>query len=156
MPDATPRVVTRADELNAVGAQCFAGGHMDPARLHFLAALYAEPNHVEALQNLGAVLRNLGHYEGAASMARRAVAASNGNPYCRVNLGVAQIGLRQYERALVTLQGVLDDLPLEGPVWHNYGLGLYMVNRREEALVVFDRSLELDPSNIQVQSDRAL
>lgn len=156
MPDSESFAITRADELNAVGAKLFGQNQIEAARLHFLAALYAEPNHAQALQNLGAALRQLNHYEVAASVARRSVVASNNNPYCRSNLGVSQIGLRQFDEALITLRSVLDDLPNSGPSWHNYGLALYMTNQHEEALAAFNKGLALDPDNVQAQSDRAL
>ena len=151
-----PVARTKTEELNAKGAEFFREGHLEPARLHFLAALSLEPNQPQVLQNLGAVLRSLGHYEAAESVARRSVAASDNNPFCRSNLGVSQLAMRRYNEATKTLQEVTKDLPNSGPSWHNYGLALYMTGRYDEALTTFNTSLGLDYSNSQLQSDRAL
>jgi tetratricopeptide (TPR) repeat protein len=139
-----------------IGVEFFQKGQMEPARLHFLSALFMEPNQPQVLQNLGAVLRNLNFYEASESIARRSVAASGNNPYCLSNLGVAQMALRKYGEALKTLKTVTNGLPDAAPGWHNFALVLYMLGRYEEALKSFDKSLELDSTNSQVQSDRAL
>lgn len=144
------------EELNAKGAQFFRDGHMEPARLHFIAALLLEPNQPQVLQNLGAVLRNLNHFAAAESVAKRSVDLSNGDPYCRSNLGVSQLALRKYTEALTTLFNVTKDLPDTPYVWHNYGLALYMLGRYREALAAFDKSLGMDGLNTQCLSDRAL
>jgi tetratricopeptide (TPR) repeat protein len=143
-------------ELNHTGATLFAQGELEPARLHLLAALNLEPDNYLALQNLGAVLRNQGHYAAAESVARRSVKISGGNPFATSNLGVAQLSLKKYDQAVATLESVMAKLPDSGPSWHNYGLVLYMVQRYEEALEAFNRSLELASPNFQCESDRAL
>jgi Flp pilus assembly protein TadD len=156
VPDDSGIVVTRAEELNHIGAQFFGQGEMEPARLHFLAALSLEPNNPRALQNLGAVLRNLRHFEAAASVARRSVVASGNNPMCRSNLGVSLLAIRQFDEALATLHDVVTELPTSGPSWHNYGLVLYMLGRYDEALYAFEHGLQYTPGNAQMRSDRAL
>ena len=148
--------LSRIEELNALGAKFFSEGHLEPARLHFLAALSLDSRQPQVLQNLGAVLRNLQHYEAAASVARRSVAESGNNAFCRSNLGVAQLGLKKFPEALATLKSVVEDMPESGPSWHNYGLVLYMTGRYEEALGAFDKALALDYSNAQIRSDRSL
>jgi tetratricopeptide (TPR) repeat protein len=133
----------------------FQQGQIEPARLHFLAALIAEPNHVHALQNLGAVLRTMQHYEAAAVVSRRSVALAPGNAYCRSNLGVSLLNLRRFDEALALLRAVTVDMPDHGPSWHNLGLALYIMGRHEAALKAFDRALTLLP-DLQTISDRAL
>lgn len=156
MPDGVVLKITRAEELNSIGAELFDKGQLEGARLHFLTALAIEPNMHTAMQNLGAVLRAMGHQEAAASMARRSVRLSKGNAFARSNLGVAELALKNYESALVLLKGVLDDLPNSAHSWHNYGLVLYMLGRYEEALEVFNKALSIVPVNAQCESDRAL
>ena len=156
MPDDGGRIVTRADVLNSIGADYYGKGNVDGARLHYLAALHVDPNHSDALLNLGAALRSMGHFEASVSVARRSVRLSNGNIYAKMNLGVALLALRRYDEALDIMGEVVDELGEAGPAQHNYGLVLYILNWHEEALRIFDRSIELDPHNTQCQSDRAL
>lgn len=146
----------RVKALVNTGAKLFTEGQLEPARLHFLAALSLDPLHYTALQNLGAVLRNLGHYHASEVVARRSVAITKRqNPYCISNLGVAQLGTRHYRESLAELRSVLDYLPESAPSWHNYGLVLYMTGQYDEALQAFDKSLALAP-NDQAESDRSL
>ena len=159
MPDSGSAIVvaSRADEINAIGADLFRQGQYEPARLHFLATLSLEPSHASALQNLGAVLRQMLHYEAAASVARRSVMLTQGkNPYCRSNLGVSMLALKQFNVAKDLLYGVTRDLPEAAESWHNYGLVLYMLGQYEEALEVFNKSLAINPSNNQCRSDKSL
>lgn len=148
--------LTKADELNKIGAQYFRENQMEPARLHFLAALLLEPEQPQVLQNLGAVMRNLGHLAVAESLAKRSVAASDGNVLCRSNLGVAQLGLKRYDQALETLRQVALDMPNSGASWHNYGLALYVVGHYDIALEMFEKAFVLGYSNPQLKSDTAL
>lgn len=160
MPDALPPEQpyepTKAQMLNHAGAQLFGQGQLEPARLHFLAALSLEPNDHHTVQNLGAVLRQMGHYEAAESLSRRSVILSGNSPYCRSNLGVSQLGLRKYHEAEATLKAVLKDLPASAPSWHNFGLVEYMLGHYSEAMKAFDKCLGIEPMNVQCQSDRAL
>jgi tetratricopeptide (TPR) repeat protein len=146
----------RIKALVNAGAKLFGEGQLEPARLHFLAALSLDPLNHTALQNLGAALRNLNHYAAAEAVSRRSVGATKKqNPYCISNLGVSQLGTRKYSEAVANLRRVLDHLPESAPSWHNYGLILYMTGQYEDALSAFDKSLSLG-YNIQAHSDKSL
>jgi tetratricopeptide (TPR) repeat protein len=155
MLDSMPKL-SRAEELNAIGAKFFHEQQMEPARLHFLAALSLESDHPQALQNLGAVLRNMQHFEAAESVARRSVKASRNNPFARNNLGVSLLALKKYDEALDLFRTLSNASPDLGPVWHNFGLTLYMRGRHAEALKAFDKAMGLKYESPQVLSDRAL
>ena len=148
--------LSRADELNSIGADLFSRGQLDPARLHFIAALSLDHDHPAALQNLGATLRLLRYNEAAVSVSRRAVIASNGNAYCKANLGVALMACHEYDQAVSLLREVAEEQPEVPTSWHNYGLVLFCMGRRSEALAAFDIAARLMPDNIHLQSDRAL
>lgn len=156
MSAATLPARSTPEELNAKGAEFFREGHLEPARLHFLAALSLSPDQPQVLQNLGAVLRSLGHYEAAESVAKRSVALCPDSPFCLSNLGVSMLALRKYSDALEILRDVTRKMPESGPSWHNYGLALYMLGRYGPALAAFDKSLSTDYNNPQAKSDRAL
>ena len=72
---------------------------MEGARMHFLAALELEPDNVMALQNMGAVLRSMGHFEASEIVARRSVELDPSNPYPRANLGVAMLATKKHTEA---------------------------------------------------------
>lgn len=149
--------LSRADELNGIGAQLFSEAQYDPARLHFLAALALDGAHPQALSNLGATLRQLNYFAASEVVAKRSVALQPENSFFHSNLGVAQMGLRRYDDALASMKKSLDLRPDAAPSWHNYGIVLYMVGRYEEALSAFDKALSLQgTTNGQVLSDRAL
>ena len=147
---------SRAEEINHVGAMLLNKNEFEPARLHFLGALMLEPQNVNALQNLGACLRQLGHDAASEIVAKRSVAASGGaNPFCISNLGVAQFKLKKYEEAIASLEKALEMLPESGPQHHNLGLVHYILGNYERALALFNTSLSLKYAD-QAASDRSL
>ena len=147
---------SRAEEINHTGVLLLNKGEFEPARLHFLGALMLEPANVNALQNLGACLRALGHNAAAEIISRRSVAASQGeNPFCISNLGVAQFTLKKYDEAIKSLNRALEMLPQSAPQYHNLGLVYYILGNYERALGLFEESLELQYAD-QAASDRAL
>jgi tetratricopeptide (TPR) repeat protein len=152
----TKGTLSRADELNGIGAQLFAKGEMAAARMHFLGALRCETNHSQALQNLGATLRNMGANIASLAVAERSVAVTKrANPYALSNLGVAKLACREFHVAHAILREVTEKLPESGPSWHNLGLCEYMLGMFEQALASFDKSLRFAQSP-QAASDRAL
>lgn len=148
--------LSRADELVNTGAKFFQNHQLDPARLHFLAALFLDPKHPTALQNLAAALRDMHHYHAAAAAAARSVILTDSeNPFCLTNLGVALLGLKRHGKALKILKEAVELLPTAAPSWHNLGLILYIMGRHSDALDAFDKSLSL-AYNPHCASDRSM
>ncbi len=153
--------VSQAQKLVATGAELFGKNMMEGARMHFLAALELEPDNVMALQNMGAVLRSMGHFEASEIVARRSVELDPSNPYPRANLGVAMLATKKHTEALRIMEGITRELPEHAPAWHNLGLTYYMLNRTAEALQAFDKAIKVNtdqgiPSPPALHSDRAL
>lgn len=135
---------TRVEELINLGVKFFHDNHLEPARLHFLAALSLDPKNSTAWQNLGAVLRNLNYFEAGHIASKRAVELTHGqNPYCLTNLGVSLLALRRHSEALKILSDIADRLSGDAPPRHNYGLILYIMGKYNDALAAFEKSLEL-------------
>lgn len=146
----------KADELVNTGVRLFHGGNHDPARLHFLAALSLEPKNPIALQNLGAVLRDMNHYHASLAVAKRSVALSDDkNPYRLTNLGVALFCLKRNAEALTCIKEAAELLPNDAPPWQNLGLIHYAMGRYQDALECFDKSLGLQYAPTTA-SDRSL
>lgn len=153
---ADPILVRLANLINT-GNNLLTQGELEAARVHFLAALAIDPNQPVALSNLGAVLRMLRHYPAAAAVTQRSVLLSNGNdPHALSNLAVSYMSMKQFSLARLTAEKALEKLPDAAPIWHNYGLILYMTHQFKDALKAIDKSLALAPDNPTAQSDRAL
>jgi len=148
--------ISRASHINAVGAQLFRDKEYEPARLHFLAALSLEPAHPQALLNLSATLRMLGHHAAGEVISHRSVIVSNNNVFCRSNLGVAKVSLKKYAEALPILRQVALETPASPHSHHNYGLSLYLLGRYKEAINAFNNAVALGYEDPQFKSDVAL
>lgn len=156
MLDSPAQSMTRADELCNIGVQFFHKGELDPARLHFLAAVALDPKHASGWQNLGACLRNMNHFPAATAAAKRSVALTESkNPFCLTNLGVSYLGMKRYGDSLKLLKEVASKIPDAAPSWHNLGLIHYILGKHTDALEAFDKSLSLT-YNPHCASDRSL
>lgn len=154
--EVAPPTLSRAEELNAMGAKLFRDGNVEAARLHFLGALMLEPMSASAYQNLGASLRTMRHFAASEIIALRSLILTKGeNPYVLSNYGVALLGVRKGKEAVKMFEKVVVALPEAPHAWHNLGLGYYMTGDVPAALEAFDRSLALGHTN-NAASDRAM
>jgi tetratricopeptide (TPR) repeat protein len=120
-------------------------GDLAGAEAGYRQVLTKEPDHVEALNNLGNVLRGLKRPDEAVDCLRRALALKAGHPAILTNLGLALGDLRQFEEAMEChRRAVLAD-PELAPTHNNLGLSLKALGRLPEAEASFRRALALKP-----------
>jgi tetratricopeptide (TPR) repeat protein len=94
-------------------------GQLVEAASLYEQALSHDPNHTEALINLGAALQAAGQLERARSSCERALAAAPDNAYAHCNLGVVLLELGEIERARVHFGTARDLAPRSGRI-HRY------------------------------------
>lgn len=145
-----------ADELNARGIMYHNSGQYEPARIHYDAALLIDPDHFHALQNLTGVLLTGRLTAAALSVGRRAIIARPDNIGAHVNYCAALFESGRYDEALFKCREILDMGATQQGVWHNMGLILNMKGQYVEAETAYTKSLELQPDNTMVLSDRAM
>ena len=118
------------------------------AALRLLAkALALRPDYIEAHNNLGNMLRDMGRLEDAIDSFGKALALDPENAVLHYNAGNTLKALRRPEDAVASYRKALAINPDFTEVHTNLGYTLVKLGRSDEALAEFRRVLELDSSN---------
>ncbi len=120
-------------------------GKLARAEAAYRRVLAQEPDHVEALNNLGNVLRTLKRPEEAAACLRQALALRPGHAPILSNLGLALADLRRFEEAAECQRLAVAADPELAPAHNNLGLALKELGRLGEAEACYRRALALRP-----------
>jgi tetratricopeptide (TPR) repeat protein len=111
-----------AHSYNNLGLVALARGRDQEAFLHFEKASTLQPRLVRARLNKAVVLLECGEYARALEELQRAVQADAGSLEARVELGVAQRGLKRFTEAAATWEAVLNVDPQHAGALFNLGV----------------------------------
>jgi tetratricopeptide (TPR) repeat protein len=120
-------------------------GDMAGAEANYRQVLTEEPDHAEALNNLGNVLRALKRPDEAVSCLRRALALKPEHPAVLTNLGLALGDLGRFNEAADCHRRATAADPSFAPGYNNLGLALTALGRLGEAEASYQRALALKP-----------
>ncbi len=112
------------------------------------ARVAAEPNHVEALNDLGEIYYQLDRLEEALAVFTRAADLDTTQIAARVNQGIVLLDLGRPQVAATALEQALRLDPDDVSALINRGLADYAMDRTEQAVAGWTRALELDADNV--------
>ena len=112
-------------------------------------SLQSNPNHVEALNNLGVAYRKLGRFEDAFRAHARAVELSPGSATAHDNLGGDAHALGRFDEALAHYDTALRLDPRSADALRNRGATLLQLGRLEEAAASLEASLRIEPDSAE-------
>ncbi len=117
----------------------------DQAELHYQAALTLQPDHADALSNLGLLLADRGMTQAAIDCLKRAAASAPDNATVCVNLGALLESTNQLDIAAMLLQRAVDLEPEDA--LHHCNLAVVCVEQRKLAAAEagFRQALALAP-----------
>jgi Flp pilus assembly protein TadD len=122
------------------------------AAVKTLESLSADvPRDDQVFMMLGDAHRGLGEYEPAVRAYEQAIRIDYGDYLPHLKLGTWLMENHKTGRALTEFEVAVkygDDDPL---THYNYGLALYELGRREEAIVQWHRARDLDPDNAEIE-----
>lgn len=147
MPDPFAARMQRAFALHQ-------GGRLGEARAGYLEVIGVEPRHFDALQLVGALAMQAGHYEEALEYLARAIAVDPRQAGAHANIANAQRMLNRGEDAIASCTRALALEPGHVAALVNRGLSLRDLGRDAEALADFDRALALQPDSANVLVNR--
>ncbi|NTV13310.1 MAG: tetratricopeptide repeat protein [Desulfobulbaceae bacterium] len=107
------------------------------------------PDHVEALNNLGAIRKAQKDFPGAADLLRHALQLRPDAAIIHYNLGVVLVELGHDEEAHLCFTQALKLRPDYVEAHYNLGVVLMRLNCAEEARLSFTRALELRPDYVE-------
>src|SRR5262249_44357260 len=111
----------------------------------FDQAIVIDPHHVNALNNKGNALHELGRFADAIACYDRVLTLKPDCAPAIVNRGAAFKDLRQAEKAIAEFDLALAIDPNHIAAWINRGETLLVLRRLDEALASFDRALSINP-----------
>ena len=111
------------------------------------SSLRTNPEHAEALNNLGVAYRRMGRLDDAMEAHRRAVQLSPKSATAHNNLGTDAHALGQFEEALRHYQTAISLNPSSAEAHRNMGATLVELGRLDRAAAHIERSLELMPDS---------
>lgn len=121
-------------------------GCIAEARQGFQFTLGLNPDMVEALSNLAGLYQDLGQYDEALSLYKRALAVRPDMPELHVNIGLTYERLADFERALEHFEQAIRIQP-HLPQAHNALGNVYLqLGRFSEAESAYRQALQLHPS----------
>lgn len=135
---------------------CRQAGRLDEALDAGRRALAQDPDHPQALNNLGIVEFERGDAAAAASLYRRAIARAPGYAEARNNLGNALRAQRRYEDAVEAYGQALALRPLYADALNNLGATLRDMGRLAASEIACRKAQALEPHNTSVLGNLAL
>ena len=144
------------DLLMQQGVQSFVRHDYAGALELFSRILELDASHVQALNNRGAVLLQLGRHGEALECFERLLRFQPDNVETLSNRAYALVALGRDTEALEASDHALRLVPNHAGALNNRGLALRALQRYAEALGCFDRTLALQPNHLEALNNRGL
>ena len=118
---------------------------LDDAEFNFKKAIDLNPNYLQALYNLGLILKKKQRFTDAASFFERVIKLKPDFVNGYYSLGLTLIDLGELNNALINLKKVIDLKPQYPQAFFNLGIVLRKLGNKIEALKNFQQSINLKP-----------
>lgn len=146
-PAAMARAAAEAKDLAARGTDLLAAEDYTRAGQFFAAALSSDCDNVQALANLGGLLRRVGRAE-AASVAWARALANGASPSIRANLANVLRELGQPFAADELFTQALAEAPDNATILYGLGLLRREQGRARESVGLYERARQLSPGSV--------
>jgi Tfp pilus assembly protein PilF len=128
-------------------------GDLDQALKYFKKASALEPYNSQINVYLGTILSKLGRTNEAIQEFRKALRVNPTNVEARIKLGTAFAKLGRINEAIHELsEGAGRISPYDAEALTNLGIGLYTLDRKDDALIPFRDALRINPDSLEARS----
>ena len=121
-------------------------GKLDEAERFYRTILKAQPNHLEANNNLGLLLENSGKLKEAEKYFRKAIELKPDLAETHNNLSNTLYKLNKFEEALDSCRKAIELKPDFAKAHNGLGSALLKLNRIEEAEASYKKAVEIKPN----------
>lgn len=152
------RAIPRRQAVDALVREAgalYKAGQLEDAAARYAQALSLQPDHAQAANNLGVVLRAGGRYEAAEALYRRVLARVPDTPGAWVNLGNVLRDLGRLSDAEAAHRRALNLAPETRSALYGLGLVYRDAKRLDESIACLERVLAQTPDDAEVQWDLA-
>jgi len=118
-------------------------GRLQRAEQLYRQVLVREPEHIDALHNLGAIAHRVGRNDVAVNLLRRAVALRPDLPGTHVTLGLALKDHGQIDEAIAAYREAISLKPGLPEAHNNLGIALSAKEQFDEAIVAYQHAIAL-------------
>ena len=129
-------------------------GKLAQAEYIYREVLRQQPDHFEALHQLGAIALETGHTERAVELIGKAIGLKPDNAQAHYNRGLALANLKRPEDALESYNKAIALNPDFAEAHNNRGNALQDLERHSDALASYDKAIELAPGFAMAHSNR--
>ncbi len=139
----TPRLAPEALRFQAVAHHELL--EYEAAEKTYRAAIEAGADSAELYHDFGNLLSVMGRSEEAKGMLEEALSRDGDYPGAHLQIGIAYVNLREFEKALTHLERFLAFAPASAEGWYQKGLVESRRSNPEAAVASWRKALELDP-----------
>lgn len=129
--------------LYRAGCEAIKAGDFEKAETLFKQALEIEEEFVDALDNLGIVLRRLGKTDEAIEVLKKSIAINPYNriPYC--SLCICYIDKKDWQNGLAVCSDELSKIPDDGEAYYNRGTIYMRMTEYKDAVPAYKQAIML-------------
>jgi predicted O-linked N-acetylglucosamine transferase (SPINDLY family) len=125
----------------------YQAGRRTEAEAAYRQILSLNPQHADALHNLGVLFFESGNHALALDLINRAIAVNPGKWEYFSNLGLVLLNMGRNEETIIPYKRSLELHPGNLMVCHNLGSAFQKLGRFEEAIAFYSQALHLDPNS---------
>jgi len=145
--------VASIPEALAVAVEHHQAGRLQDAEHIYRQILQADPNHVDALQLLGAIATQVGNHEVAVDFITRAIEVNPDVPSFHSNLAVAYRALEKLDEAEAAIRQALQLEPDYAEAHFNLANTLQAKGKLDEAAASYRQALRVKPDYAHAQNN---
>jgi protein O-GlcNAc transferase len=134
------------EQTLALALQHHHAGRWQEAERHYAQILARQPNHFDAIHNLGVLARQAGRPDLAVDLLRRAVALKPNSQQAHYNLGDALKDIGRLEEAVASYRQAIALHPDFPEAHNNLGIVLHDLRRHDESIDACRRAISLRPN----------
>ena len=140
--------VQRIKELFNLAVKNHTSNNIEEAQKLYKEVLKINPNHSNALNNLGIISYNLGDNRKAVNYYQNAITSDQNNSNAYNNLGVVFKILGEEHKAKDCYERAIKINPNYADAYNNLGIIFYSSGNNQKAKDCYEKAIEIDPNNI--------
>ena len=126
-------------------------GRLDVAQELYDQVLKINPNHSQALNNLGVIFKTLGEKQKAKDCYEKAIKINPNYQAAHNNLGNTLRELKKFDEAEISLKKAIELKPDYAEAYNNLGAVLHNVGRFSEAIDKYKQAIKLKPNYVEAR-----
>jgi tetratricopeptide (TPR) repeat protein len=134
------------EEVFALAIKNHKNNDLEVAQNFYNQTLKIDPNHTDALINLGVILRSLGKHQEAIICYEKVIKINPNYAEAHNNLGTIFNGLKQFNEAITCYEKAIEINPNYADALNNLGVSYTELSKHQEAIHYFEKVIKINPN----------